>query len=395
VNKEEHRYDMAAKKRSRVIVYGNDLYREIITPNAKGAITLTYWDLWISIILVNEFDSDWDKMVDYFRSKKKGYSFQRDGAEALINHLHMLRQMFVQSELCVDNILAESDVSFLKKQKIKAKRKILEMGFQNKEKSTWMIHTPKKRREAKAMRGYWDRFPISPHNYSKLLNNFYKSSGYSKNQSFSLEEKLSSFIENLEVRVSQTELFALYRAFLTVVVETMNLVDDSYGVIGDLYMEIFRKYFQFDRKELDMHPEDFFQDLIELLIWEDYGGTTDEQPNFFAGLTSAELSLVESILQKQRDELCELEIEYQAEKALTMLGMLYVQHQLFDKFVPTAKIMGTRVWERITTMSEMAEIHQKYDIALAVYEACLGPGSHEDFLRKKYKKLKGRHGQPS
>jgi hypothetical protein len=35
---------MAAKKRSRVIVYGNDLYREIITPNAKGAITLTYWD---------------------------------------------------------------------------------------------------------------------------------------------------------------------------------------------------------------------------------------------------------------------------------------------------------------------------------------------------------------
>ncbi len=196
---------MVAKKRSRVIIYGNDLYREIITPNAKGAITFTYWDLWISIILVNEFDSDWDKMIDYFRSKKKGYSFQRDGAEALINHLHMLRQMFVQSEL----------------------------------------------------------------------------------------------------------------------------------------------------------------------------------------------SLVESILQKQRDELCELEIEYQAEKALTMLGMVYVQHQLFDKFVPTAKIMGTREWERITTMSEMAEIHQKYDIALAVYEACLGPGSHEDFLRKKYKKLKGRHGQPS
>jgi hypothetical protein len=50
VNKEEHGYDMAAKKRSRVIVYGNDLYREIITPTANGAITLTYWDLWISII---------------------------------------------------------------------------------------------------------------------------------------------------------------------------------------------------------------------------------------------------------------------------------------------------------------------------------------------------------
>jgi hypothetical protein len=67
---------MAAKKRSRVIVYGNDLYREIITPDAKGAIKLTYWDLWISIILVNEFDSDWDKMVDYFRIKKSRSFFK-------------------------------------------------------------------------------------------------------------------------------------------------------------------------------------------------------------------------------------------------------------------------------------------------------------------------------
>ena len=78
------------------------------------------------------------------------------------------------------------------------------------------------------------------------------------------------------------------------------------------------------------------------------------------------------------------------ENALSMLGMLYVQHKLFDKFVPTAKVMGTRHWERITTMSEKAEKHKKYDLALAVYEACLGPGLHENYLRKKYEELKSK-----
>ena len=73
-----------------------------------------------------------------------------------------------------------------------------------------------------------------------------------------------------------------------------------------------------------------------------------------------------------------------------MLGMLYQHQQMFDKFVPIAKAMGTRAWKRITTMSEMAEKHGRYDLALAVYEACLGPGSQEKFLREKCQELKSR-----
>ena len=74
------------------------------------------------------------------------------------------------------------------------------------------------------------------------------------------------------------------------------------------------------------------------------------------------------------------------------MGMLYTQQQMFDKFVPVAKEMGTRAWERITTMSERAEKHGRYDLVLAVYEACLGPGVHDKFLRKKYNELKSRLG---
>ena len=116
------------------------------------------------------------------------------------------------------------------------------------------------------------------------------------------------------------------------------------------------------------------------MIWEDYAGTSKYQPDLFAGLSSAEVPLVESILEKAWEELRELELEYPAEKALTMLGMLYVQQRIYDKFVPVARLMGTREWQRITHMAEMAVKRRKKDLALAVYEACLGPGSHETFL---------------
>ena len=73
-----------------------------------------------------------------------------------------------------------------------------------------------------------------------------------------------------------------------------------------------------------------------------------------------------------------------------MLGMFYQKQQMFDKFIPMAKAMGTRKWQRITTMSELAEKQGRYDLAVAVYEACLGPGLHEKFLREKYQELKSR-----
>ena len=139
-----------------------------------------------------------------------------------------------------------------------------------------------------------------------------------------------------------------------------------------------------------MPLEILLQDLVELMIWEDYAFTDTGKPIFFAGLATHEVPLAESILHGQWDELRELELDYQAEEALTMLGMLYREQQMFEKFVPIAKAMGTREWRRITTMSELAEEQGRVDLAVAVYEACLGPGFHEQFLRQKYRELKNR-----
>ena len=91
----------------------------------------------------------------------------------------------------------------------------------------------------------------------------------------------------------------------------------------------------------------------------------------------------------------DLELTYQAERALTLLGMLCTQQRLFDRFIDLAKIMGTRAWERITTMSEMAEKHRRPALAREVYEACWEPGHHENYLRKKYAELLERQSHQS
>lgn len=241
------------------------------------------------------------------------------------------------------------------------------------------------------MRGHWSHFPVSPDEYAGLLERQYKTSGYySERQSWGLERKLSRFLEKHEQDASLAQLLALYRAFLTVVVEQMDLVDDSFGVMGQLCGQVFEGYVGLDWREIDMPPAIFLQDLIEFIIWEDYAFTWKRDRVFLAGLDSEQVPLVEAIARSQWEELAGFELEYQAEKTLTLLGMLYTEQRMFDRFAPIAKEMGSREWERITTMSETAERHGQHDVALAVYEACLGPGMHEVLLREKYEKLRDR-----
>jgi len=147
---------MTARRR-RNIIHGNDLYREIIPPGARQSLKVTYWDLWIVLVLDGHFGGDWDEMIDHLRAKRREL-YHRDEVEGLLSHVRLLRQTLAQEGLATGELLAGADPAFLKKQARKAKRKILEMRFQRKERSPWMIHTPRRQREERAMRGYWRRW---------------------------------------------------------------------------------------------------------------------------------------------------------------------------------------------------------------------------------------------
>jgi hypothetical protein len=232
----------------RVIRYGNDICQEIALPTG-GTFVVTYWDVWFAIVLVADFASDWDKLADHLSQEvKTSYSFRRYATEGFLCHLQHLRQALDEAGLSVQDIWSSVEPDLLKRQKYKARQKILKDSPSDHEQSFWMRHTPRVERQARALRGYWPRFPVSPDPYAEQMERLFKPSGYySEDQSFGLERTLSAFIERKEARASEAERCALYRAFLTVMLEQMDKVDDSYGVIGDLYGRMFDEYLQLDQ----------------------------------------------------------------------------------------------------------------------------------------------------
>lgn len=187
------------------------------------------------------------------------------------------------------------------------------------------------------------------------------------------------------------KLFALYRAFLTVILENMDNIDDSYGEVGDLTITIFKKYIKLNFRELFLDTKGYFADIIKYVIWEDYGLTDDVYPEIFNNLTESEIQEIELLLQTEREKLIIHNLNYQAKNALTMLGYLYAKNFLFQNFIPVAKEMGTREWKRIIVLSEVAEEKGKYEIALNVFDTALKEsGYHTEYLHKEYEKLKKR-----
>jgi hypothetical protein len=91
--------------------------------------------------------------------------------------------------------------------------------------------------------------------------------------------------------------------------------------------------------------------------------------------------------------LAALDLHYQTEKALTLLGLLAVEQEWVSQFVELAQEVGTCEWRRIVRMAEKAENAGRVDLATAVYEtALLAPGFHHDYIQKKHQELQTRTG---
>lgn len=95
---------------------------------------------------------------------------------------------------------------------------------------------------------------------------------------------------------------------------------------------------------------------------------------------------IDGVLREVRAELCAAELEYQAEGALTLLGALHVNKRSFERFEELAREMGSRHWERITTMAESAAAGHR-DLAMAVFTAADQPGFHRNYLRQRSRDL--------
>jgi hypothetical protein len=362
----------------------------LVLPAASGqALELSYWDLWFALVADADFEGSWERFVEHLRVQKTQGGFSRL-AERKLSHLRELERRLRQADVAISAIVAQVDQ--LPVELRRARNQVLTREPRESEWSDAMRHTPRQRQYAYALRGLWPYFPASPASYAeRLASQFTTRRWFSENQSFGLARKLDAFLDDVASVIQQdkyAQAHAMLRAFLTVVIELMEVADDSFGCLGDSFRDGFAKYLAMPRVETGIDATVFFHDLLTLLIWENYGLTYEQTDGYFAGLTPTEGDLCIDYVQQQMQELKDDDLDYQAEEALTLLGQVVAEQNRFDQFETLARHMGTRQWKRIIVLADRAVKQRKRQLAVAVFEAALSPGMHEGFLRKKYEQLK-------
>jgi hypothetical protein len=369
----------------------------VILPAAQGrSLQLSYWDLWFALVAVLMHNGDLDRLADWIK-EEKGFSYDRRSIERKRCHIRDLKRRLDEASIIpADIVLAAPELA--KTEKRRALKKVSESIRREREFSEPMRNTSRKRRFDDALRGYWNRFPVSPEPYAENVGAHFRSKGfYSESMSFRISGTLDRYVDKakklLEAgKVAQAQ--ALLRGWMTVIVELMAKADDSFGSIGMSFDEGFKTYLKIPLEQTGIDEAVFFPDLLDFLIWEDYGLTDDGIEGYFRRLTEGQAVLCVEHLRHEVAALLEDDQDYQSEEALTFLGQVIAEQERFDEFEDLARQMGSRAWKRIIRLVDRAMKRKKKPLAIKVFEAALTKGDHLDFLTKKYERLKRGHWSP-
>lgn len=301
----------------RDIKYGNDIFRKINLEQTENIFELTYWDLWVVLLCQKLFGNKWYDLKSAIEGNCDTYN--RYNCESMLSHIQYLREKLSSLYLNHADIVSNIDEETIRRQLVKAKKKVLTLGFQEKEKSYWMLNTPRIVFSEKAIKGNSKALPESTKKYVDIFRKKFKTkTHYNEDQACDLSEKLSFYIEkNENIPISKRSAF--YRAFLTVIVTNMDNIDDSFGQIGMLTSEVFEKYLAIPWRELNVKLKHYFDDLINFVIWEDYGSTAQLTSSLFLGLTIEELQDFALMLHDKKNDLKINKLNYQAEKAFKLI----------------------------------------------------------------------------
>jgi len=222
------------------------------------------------------------------------------------------------------------------------------------------------------MRGYWDRFPVSPAEFiPKFGHQLTRPSGYyDYRMTPVMLELLDSKweIERLMFR-SPEEKVALDRLVLTLIVGLMNHIDDD-DHAGPVFDEVFDAYIR-DVWSSGGEPEVILRDGIEFGVWEDYGLTGDFQ-GFFESIPKEHHGLASKVFAETRAELVMNGLEGQHGVVMDLWVTFAIIHELVDEFVWLSERLRGEGWTHLERAEEMAEVAHRLgrvDVAAAVMPA--------------------------
>lgn len=388
----DNRSSESPREPTAAIPCGTD--RALAAHGASGRFhEFSYWDLWFALVAEQDFGGDLEALAQHFRGGLKGGSLNQHKAREKLSHLRDLQHRLLEANLG-SRALIDLAPQLAHLERKRARGRVLRHNERQFERSEPMRHLPLERRWQQALRGRWSRFPVSPAPVADRISRlFSRSRGYSEKESWEIAEKLDLFLieaDGLVQRKAFAEAQATLRGFITAVLELIECADDSFGVIGQTFDGAFRTYLRLPLEKTGIAENVFFEDLLDLMILEDYGFTDNAREGYFASLSRPQGDFCMTYARRQIIELKAWDLDSRSEEALTLLGQIAAEQGRFDEFEALAREMEARHWERIMRLTDAAMKGRKRPLAEKVFEAALASqqGWHVEFLQNRYQELK-------
>lgn len=284
---------------------GTEVWRAI------DGVELCHWDRWLLRLSLVELGG-LDALAAQFKERRDAPNqyANRDGeAEALLLQTKDLKRRLLAVKLTAGGVLdaTERHSDWLLK---KAHKRVFHDGPTRR--TPVMLATPKKVLRERAMRGHWDRFPISPAPFAVALAQETDRRYYELRSVGVFVRGIERVVKRLTKGGGVAQRLGVHRGALTVIIESMEKVDDSDADVAVMFREIEHVYHD-DLLTFAAHPG-LLRDFLELSVWEDYGLMKDPSELFtrlpVEHAEPAYAELVDIIAELEREEL-----KYTLEKA--------------------------------------------------------------------------------
>ena len=239
----------------------------------RGPLSLTYWDLWFSLVANADFGASLDQLATHLKGRDRRIRIlDRDSLERMLAHLRDLQKRLSGAGIGVGEVISKAG-NLVKSESRRAWARVLDQPPRQQEWSDAMLHLPRQWRYAQALYGRWPQFPVSPGLYAEKMRSRFKVDGfYTENQSFTVARRLDRFVERAQKLLAaarHAEAQALLRAFMAVVLDVIEIADDSFGCIGESFDQGFRAYLEIPLEKAGIEDQLFFSDLLD---FSDLGG---------------------------------------------------------------------------------------------------------------------------
>ncbi len=354
-------------------------YHEVMRVDGPhGCFHGSYWDLWFLLVAADDYRGKLGALAGHLRDRRhSGRLGELEGKGRKLAHLRDLQRRLAAAGLCSGDI-GPLLGSIGRTERSRARSRVLLHKERIYERSIAMVSSLTGMGKARARRGLWHEFPVSPREYEpEIIQALKPGRLYSKDDSFDKSGAIDRWTErgkSLKRRGETANAMALLRALLAVSLDLLDTADDSCGMIGVSFGHALELYLRCPFAKTAIEEEAFLGDLLEFLIWEDYGLTDRAIEGYWRKRHRRQAEFCDRWLRRRIRHLRGWDLDDQAEEAMALLARVVAEKRLFEGFEEIARKLKPGHWQFLLLLAKEAADRGRQSLALTILEIGIDRG---------------------